>query len=62
MQIFFTSNDDKILILKCSLFLSNANTEIWSNERSMGPYVVKLFFLLGDESFWLYWCLLQKQK
>ena len=36
---------DKVLILKCSLFLINTNTEIWSKEESMGPYVAKMFFL-----------------
>ena len=59
-RYFFTSNDDEVMIVKCSLFFSNTNTEIWSNKRSMGPYIAKIFFLLVDEGFWLYWCLLQK--
>ena len=53
MQIFFFYlYDDKVLILKCSLFLRNTNTKIWSKERSMGPYVAKIFFLQIDEGFW----------
>ena len=52
--------DDKVLILKCSLFFRATNTEIWSKERSMGPYVAKTFFLPVDEGFWLYWRLIQK--
>ena len=52
--------DDKVLILKCSLFFRATNTEIWSKERSMGPYVAKMFFLPVDEGFWLYWRLIQK--
>ena len=40
-DIFYVYND-KVLILKCSLFLSNRNTEIWSKERSMGPRVAKM--------------------
>ena len=31
------------------LFLSNTNTEIWSKEGSMGPYVAKMLFLQVDE-------------
>ena len=51
-SIFFYH--DKVLILKCSLFLlSNADTEIWSKEKSMAPYVAKMFFYQGDEGFWL---------
>ena len=47
--VFFYLYGDKILILKCSTFLNNANTEIWSKERSMGPYVAKMFFPQVDE-------------
>ena len=32
-----------------SLFLRITNTEIWSKERSMGPYVAKMFFPQVDE-------------
>ena len=53
MQMFFYLYDDKVLILRCSLFLSNTNTEIWSKERSMSPYVAKMFFLQVDEGFWI---------
>ena len=37
--------DDKVLILKFSWFSSNTNTQVWTKERSMGPYVAKMFFL-----------------
>ena len=60
MQIFFNLYYDKVLIFVCSLFLSKTNTEIWSKEKSMGPSVAKMFFLQVVESFWLYWCLIQK--
>ena len=60
MQLFFYLCNDKVLILKCSLFLSNINTEIWSKERSMGPYVAKVFFSQVDKVFWLYCSLIQK--
>ena len=45
MQIFFYLYDKKVPIIKCSLFLSNKNTEIWSKEMSMGSYVAYMFFL-----------------
>ena len=54
MQIFFYLYDGQVLTLKCSLFLSNANTKIWSKERTIGPYVpsYKMFFLQLDGGFW----------
>ena len=62
MQIFFYLYDDKILIFKCSLFLSYTEHKYRNliQKRSVGPYVDKMFFLHGDEGFWLYWCLIQK--
>ena len=51
MLIFSYLYDDKVLVLKCSLYLSNTNTEIWSKEKSMGPYVAKMFFLQVDKIF-----------
>ena len=40
------------------LFLSNTDTEIWSKEGSMGPYVAKMLFLQVDEgsSYTDAWC------
>ena len=61
MQICSYFYDDKILTLKVLILkgsLGNTNTEIWSKEMSMGPYVAKMFFLQVDEGFWLYWCLM----
>ena len=62
MQMIIYLYDDKVMILNCSLFFSNVNTEIWFKvqKRSMDPYVAKMFFLQVDEAFWLYWCLIQK--
>ena len=34
---------------------NNANTEIWSKERSIDPYVAKMLFLQVDEGFGLYY-------
>ena len=56
----FYLHDDKVLTLKCSLFLSSTNNKIWSKERSMGPYEAKMLFLQVDGGFWLYCCLMQK--
>ena len=42
MQTYFYLYDDKVLILKYSLFLSNTNTDIWSKERRMGPHVANM--------------------
>ena len=61
MQICSYFYDDKILTLKVLILkgsLGNTNTEIWSKEMNMGPYVAKMFFLQVDEGFWLYWCLM----
>ena len=33
--------------------MNNTNTEIWSKERSIGPYVAKMIFPQVDEGFWL---------
>ena len=33
------------------LGFENKSTEIWSKERSIGPYEAKLFFLQVDEGF-----------
>ena len=42
--IFYLYDDKAVVILKCFLFiLSITNTEIWSNERIMGPYVAHMF-------------------
>ena len=57
IQKIFYHYDDRALILKCFLFLSNKNTKIWFEERSMGAYVAEILFLQVDDAFWLYWCL-----
>ena len=33
--------------------MNNTNTEIWSKERSINPYVAKMLFPQVDEGFWL---------
>ena len=61
VQICSYFYDNKILTLKALILkgsLGNTDTEIWSKEMSMGPYVAKMFFLQVDEGFWLYWCLM----
>ena len=60
MQKIFYHYDDKVVILKYFLFLSNTNTEIQSKERCIGHYVAEMFFLQVDDVFWLYWCLIQR--
>ena len=61
MQIIFYLYDDKVLILKCFLFLSDTKyRNLIQRKEYMGPHVAKMFFLLVDESFWLYWCMIQK--
>ena len=33
--------------------MNNTNTEVWSKERSIDPYIVKALFPQVDEGFWL---------
>ena len=33
--------------------MNNTNTEVWSKERSINPYVAKILFPQVDEGFWL---------
>ena len=33
--------------------MNNTNTEIWSKETSIDPYVAKMLFPQVDEGFWL---------
>ena len=33
--------------------MNNTNTEIWSKETSIDPYVAKMLFPQAEEGFWL---------
>ena len=48
------SSQKLLLLIFTNLWRMNkTNTEIWSKERSIDPYVAKMLFPQVDEGFWL---------